>query len=83
MAVRAEDASAMALPVAHAAMSAVMASRLMARGRPRARTASSERRVSERSASVVNGHERRVPGQNLRVTGSGGVEPVQLIQQRR
>jgi hypothetical protein len=36
MAVRADDSSTMLLPVAQAASSAVMASRLMARGRPRA-----------------------------------------------
>ncbi len=35
MAARAEDSSTMVLPVAHAARSAVTASRLMARGRPR------------------------------------------------
>jgi hypothetical protein len=55
MAARAEDSSTMVLPAAQAARSAVTASRLMARGRPRAwawmaRTASSENSVSERPA---------------------------------
>src|SRR6266566_4696477 len=55
IAVRAEDSSTMVLPVVWAASRAVMASRLRARGRPRAwpwmaRTASSENRVSVRPA---------------------------------
>ncbi len=76
IAVRAEDSSAMVLPAAHAASSAVTASLLMARGRPRAwpwiaRTASSLKRVSDRPACCR--WARMYPPASLRLSAGAGV----------